>query len=146
MGKIFNLMSNAEPNNNNNNTNNNKNLLLEMLLFQSSHLKNTHYRRYKKAPYCILLRDCKIVKYIFDNVLCNKLLPHKTLSNTYLIIADECTINGPWYTVIILWHTLVISGKIIEHRLLIKMHLIFEKSHNISKSEPKLYNGILKHS
>ena len=30
-----------------------------------------------------------VIKYIFDNVLCSKLLLHKTLSNIYLIIVDE---------------------------------------------------------
>ena len=39
------------------------------------------------------MRAFTIIKYIFDNVLCNKSLVHKALSNIYLIIVDEYNIK-----------------------------------------------------
>ena len=44
-----------------------------------------------------------IIKYIFENVLCRKLLPHKTLSNIFSIIVDEYTKH--------LFGTLLLSNK-----------------------------------
>ena len=41
----------------------------------------------------VMMRSSANIKYIFDNVLLSELLLNKTISNIYLILVDERSIN-----------------------------------------------------